>query len=244
MSGMEDFHKFFGDPLRKMDDLVAIGGDFSSDRLLYAYMHGIFPWSQNPIRWYCLHPRAVFEIDGLHVSKTVRKKIRKNSFNITFNKAYSEVMKGCANRVNEITWITEGFLRGYTDLHKKGYAHSVEAWNQKGELVGGVYGVAIGKFFAGESMFSTESDAGKVALTYLFEALFRDGFTLFDTQQLNEITWNLGAYEISKEQYLDRLYKAVEIPDKWNPPSTFNPEKFLIYDFEPRYGLWSKDLAE
>ena len=230
MSGMQDFHKFFGDPLRKMDDLVAIGGDFSSDRLLYAYTHGIFPWSQNPIRWYCLHPRAIFEIDGLHVSKTVRKKIRQQVYKVTFNQAFLEVMRGCADRVNEITWITDGFIKGYTDLHKKGYAHSVEAWNEAGQLVGGAYGVAIGRFFAGESMFSKQSDAGKVALTYLFEALFRDGFTLFDTQQLNEVTWNLGAYEITKELYLDRLYKAVEIPDKWEPVSSLDTEKFLIME--------------
>ncbi len=230
MSGMQDFHKFFGDPLRKMDDLVAIGGDFSSDRLLYAYTHGIFPWSQNPIRWYCLHPRAIFEIDGLHVSKTVRKKIRQQVYKVTFNQAFLEVMRGCADRVNEITWITDGFIKGYTDLHKKGYAHSVEAWNEAGQLVGGAYGVAIGRFFAGESMFSKQSDAGKVALTYLFEALFRDGFTLFDTQQLNEVTWSLGAYEITKELYLDRLYKAVEIPDKWEPVSSLDTEKFLIME--------------
>ena len=230
MSGMQDFHKFFGDPLRKMDDLVAIGGDFSSDRLLYANTHGILPWSQNPIRWYCLHPRAIFEIDGLHVSKTVRKKIRQQVYKVTFNQAFLEVMRGCADRVNEITWITDGFIKGYTDLHKKGYAHSVEAWNEAGQLVGGAYGVAIGRFFAGESMFSKQSDAGKVALTYLFEALFRDGFTLFDTQQLNEVTWSLGAYEITKELYLDRLYKAVEIPDKWEPVSSLDTEKFLIME--------------
>jgi leucyl/phenylalanyl-tRNA--protein transferase len=142
------------------------------------------------------------------------------------------------------TWITEGFLKGYSELYKKGYAHSVEAWNKEGELVGGAYGVAIGKFFAGESMFSVESDAGKVALTHLFEALFRDGFTLFDTQQLNEVTWNLGAYEIPKEVYLDRLYKAVEIPDKWTPPLTLEDVNFQIFDFKPRYGLWQNHIVE
>jgi leucyl/phenylalanyl-tRNA---protein transferase len=110
----------------------------------------------------------------------------------------------------------------------------VEAWNEQGQLVGGAYGVAIGKFFAGESMFSVESDAGKVALTYLFEALFRDGFTLFDTQQLNEVTWSLGAYEISKELYLDRLYKAVEIPDKWEPNPRLVEGKFLILDLKSK----------
>jgi leucyl/phenylalanyl-tRNA--protein transferase len=91
-------------------------------------------------------------------------------------------------------------------------------------------------------MFSVESDAGKVALVHLFEALFRDGFTLFDTQQLNEVTWNLGAYEIPKEVYLDRLHKAVEIPDKWEPSPTLKEGKFLVFDFEPRYGLWQKQI--
>lgn len=214
---MEGFKKFFGDPLRKMDDLVAIGGDFSVERLVYAYQHGIFPWSQNPIRWYCLNPRAIFNIYGLHISRTLRKKIRKREYFITFNKAFREVMESCAVRDTEATWITEGFIEGYCELHEKGYAHSVEAWNENGELVGGVYGVAIGKFFAGESMFAFASDAGKFALAYLFEELKKDGFELFDTQQLNAVTWSLGAYEIPKTEYLKRLAKAVVLPSLWTP---------------------------
>jgi leucyl/phenylalanyl-tRNA---protein transferase len=232
MSGIQDFYKFFGDPLRKVDDLVAIGGDFSPERLFYAYTHGIFPWSQSPVRWYCLQPRAIFDIDGLHISRTTKKKIRKQVYKITVNKDFEGVMRGCSYRKNELTWITDGFIRGYTEFHKKGYAHSIEAWKENGELVGGVYGVAIGKFFAGESMFSFEPDAGKVALTYLFESLYRDGFKLFDTQQLNEVTWNLGAYEISKEDYLSRLAIVTEIPTKWKPTLIPEGEEFKIFQFK------------
>ncbi|MCB1159339.1 MAG: leucyl/phenylalanyl-tRNA--protein transferase [Leptospiraceae bacterium] len=215
---MRDFESFFGNPSMIKSDMVAIGGDFSTERLFYAYSHGIFPWSQNPIRWYCLNPRAIFDIKGLHISRTVKRKIKKGLYTITFNEAFTDVMKGCALRVYEPTWISKGFIEGYTNFHRDGYAHSVEAWDSYGNLVGGAYGVAIGKFFAGESMFSFSSDAGKVALSYLFSALDMSGFTLFDTQQLNEVTWNLGAYEIPKSVYLSRLKDAVKVPTKWQPP--------------------------
>ncbi|MCC6275800.1 MAG: leucyl/phenylalanyl-tRNA--protein transferase, partial [Leptospiraceae bacterium] len=174
-----DYKAFFGDPLYTDEDLIAIGGDFSIERLFYAYTHGIFPWSENPIQWFCLNPRAVFDLYNVHFSRTVLKKVRQNKFRITFNTAFTRVMENCAVRYREPTWITPGFLKGYTEFHLKGYAHSVEAWDEKGDLVGGVYGVAIGKLFAGESMFSTSSDAGKVALFHLFEALRKDNFTLF-----------------------------------------------------------------
>ncbi|MBE7410641.1 MAG: leucyl/phenylalanyl-tRNA--protein transferase [Leptospiraceae bacterium] len=210
-----DFKEFFGDPLNCDEDLIAIGGDFSVDRLLYAYTHGIFPWSENPIQWFCLDPRAVFDIQNVHFSKTVLRKIRQNKYCITYNLAFTRVMENCAIRKNEPTWITSGFVKGYSELHLKGYAHSVEAWDEEENLVGGVYGIAIGKLFAGESMFSFQPDAGKVALYYLFEALKKDQFCLFDTQQLNEVTWNLGAFEITKNEYLNALKEAVKIPYKW-----------------------------
>lgn len=221
---IRDFKSFFGDPRKSKSDMIAVGGDFSSDRLYYAYQNGIFPWSQNPIRWYCLDPRAIFNIDSLHISRTVRRKIRKQLYTITINQSFTEVMRGCALRIYEPTWITEGFIRGYSEFHKNGYAHSVEAWDEFGNLVGGAYGIAIGKFFAGESMFSFASDAGKIALVHLFTALKKDQFTLFDTQQLNEVTWNLGAYEIPKSTYLNRLEKAVFHPSKWQPQVPLLPE--------------------
>jgi leucyl/phenylalanyl-tRNA--protein transferase len=213
-----NFEQFFKDPKTWKEDLVAVGGDFSPERLIYAYTHGIFPWSEDPIRWYCLDPRAIFDLERVHFSKTVLRKVRQNKFRITFNRAFRHVMDGCSYREKDNTWITPGFLRGYSDFHRLGYAHSVEVWNQKEELVGGVYGVAIGKFFAGESMFSFESDAGKVGLYFLFEKLRASGFSLFDTQQLNHVTWELGAYEIPKLSYLTRLEKSVEDKSPWIIP--------------------------
>lgn len=209
-----DFSNFFPNPRTWKSGLVAKGGDFSLDRMLYAYTHGIFPWTENPIRWFCLDPRAIFDIERVHFSRTVLRKVKQQKFRIGYNLDFVEVMRGCAQR-EEGTWITEGFFAGYTELHRQGYAHSFEARDELGNLVGGVYGLAIGKFFAGESMFATASDAGKVALYYLFEALKNSGFQLFDTQELNHVTWNLGAYEIPKTKYLDRLEKAVADPSPW-----------------------------
>ncbi len=222
------FEKFFPDPENRKEDLVAIGGDFSSERLYYAYMHGIFPWDDNPILWYSPDPRAIFDIPTFHISRTVKRKIKKKLFRITFNQAFRDVMIGCSFRIMQPTWITKGFIKGYTKFHEQGYAHSVEAWNANGDLVGGVYGVAIGRFFAGESMFVRESDAGKIALTYLFNALEKDGFTLFDSQVINETTASLGAYEISKKTYLQKLKEAVKVPYKWDPPKVEEVEEFLF----------------
>jgi leucyl/phenylalanyl-tRNA---protein transferase len=228
----QNFETFFPNPLLVSDELIAVGGDFSAERLYYAYTHGIFPWSENPIRWYSPDPRAIFSIPDFHISKTIKKKIKKKLFRITFNQAFKEVMLGCSFRFLESTWITKGFITGYTDFFQKGFCHSVEAWNEKGELVGGVYGVAIGKLFAGESMFARESDAGKIALTYLFNALEKDGFSLFDTQALNETTWNLGAFEIPRTDYIKRLKQAVRVPYKWVPPSIEDVETFLEEKFK------------
>ena len=214
------FEQFFKNPRLWKEDLVAVGGDFSVDRLLYAYTHGIFPWSEDPIRWYSLDPRAIFDINRVHFSKTVLRKVRQKKFRITFNEAFPIVMQACAYREKDNTWITPGFIEGYLELHKQGWAHSVEVWNSENILVGGVYGVAIGKFFAGESMFSFESDAGKIALYHLFARLRESNFVLFDTQQLNHVTWQLGAYEIPKLSYLDRLERAVVAIVPWViPPS-------------------------
>jgi len=217
-----DFNTFFKNPRIWAKDLVAIGGDFSSDRLLYSYTHWIFPWSEDPIRWYCLDPRAIFDLDKVHFSKTVLRKVRQNRFKISTNLCFETVVQSCGQRTNGETWITDGFVKGYTEFHKQGYAHSVEVWSDEGELVGGVYGVAIGKFFAGESMFAFESDAGKIALYHLFQMLKKDGFQLFDTQELNFVTFELGAYSIPKLSYLDRLDAAKGDCQKW-----INAPRFL-----------------
>jgi leucyl/phenylalanyl-tRNA--protein transferase len=137
--------------------------------------------------------------------------LRKKVFEVTTDRAFREVMEGCAESApgRRSTWITEEFLEGYTQMHEEGHAHSLECW-QEGKLVGGIYGVAIGRFFAGESMFHRVSDASKVALFHLHQHLGRRGFLLFDVQMLTPITKRLGGVEISREEYLRRLRKAIE----------------------------------
>lgn len=193
------------------DGLVAIGGDLSVPRLLLAYRNGIFPWTVEPITWWSPDPRAIFELDRFHLSHSLAKIIRKEVFEITIDRAFREVMEGCAapGPGRRSTWITREFLDAYTELHQQGYAHSLECW-QKGELVGGIYGVAIGGFFAGESMFHRASNASKLALYHLIEHLRGRDFILFDIQMLTPITARLGAIQIPRTEYLERLAPAVQ----------------------------------
>ncbi len=192
--------------------LVGIGGDLRPDRLLAAYRQGVFPMYEEgePICWWSPDPRAVFEIDGLHVARRLLRTIRSGRFQVTFNQDFPAVMRGCANRP-EGTWITADMLEAYHRLHRLGHAHSAEVW-QHGELVGGVYGVSVGALFAGESMFHLERDASKVGLVHLFERLGACGFELFDTQILNEHTAQLGAKEIPRAAYLERLRDVLDKP--------------------------------
>jgi leucyl/phenylalanyl-tRNA---protein transferase len=195
------------------EGLVAIGGDLSVPRLLLAYRSGIFPWTADPVTWWSPDPRAVFELDHFHVSHSLAKVLRKGVFQITIDRAFREVMEGCAEAApgRRSTWITAEFLEGYSQLHERGHAHSLECW-QGDRLVGGIYGVCIGGFFAGESMFRRVSDASKVALFHLHEHLRERGFTLFDIQMLTPITARLGGITIPREEYLKRLAKAVKKP--------------------------------
>jgi leucyl/phenylalanyl-tRNA---protein transferase len=190
--------------------LVAIGGDLTVPRLLLAYRSGIFPWTVEPVSWWSPNPRAVFELDGFHVSRTLAKVIRKGVFEITTDRAFRHVMQACAApaRGRRKTWISAEFIEAYTELHERGHAHSLECW-QAGQLVGGVYGVAIGGFFAGESMFHRVSNASKVALFHLVERLRQQGFTLFDIQMLTPATEQLGGVTIARDEYLRRLAEAV-----------------------------------
>ncbi len=189
--------------------LVAIGGDLRPQRLLEAYRQGIFPWygEEYPILWWSPDPRAIFELGGMHVSRRLRRTMRSSKFGVTINQAFADVMRGCAER-EEGTWITPDMFTAYCRLHQLGYAHSVEVWHQ-GELAGGVYGVALGGFFAGESMFHRVTDASKVALASLLDRLRERGYQLFDIQQLTEHTKSLGASEIPRHEYLLRLRRAL-----------------------------------
>jgi leucyl/phenylalanyl-tRNA---protein transferase len=203
------------------EGLVAIGGDLSVRRLLLGYRSGIFPWTVEPVSWWSPDPRAVFELDGFHVSHSLARVIRKEMFEITLDRAFREVMEGCAapTRGRRSTWITPEFLEAYTELHQQGHAHSLECWLD-GKLAGGIYGVAIGAFFAGESMFHRASDASKVALYHLIQHLHRQGFALFDIQMLTPITKRLGGTTIPREEYLRRLAEAVQQPCSFLPATS------------------------
>jgi leucyl/phenylalanyl-tRNA--protein transferase len=190
--------------------LVGVGGDLSPARLLEAYRHGIFPWydEQTPVMWWSPDPRAIFELDGLHVSRRLQRTIRSGRFAVTVNRDFAGVIRACAVRPAEGTWITPEMIDAYERLHQLGFAHSIEAW--RGDvLAGGVYGVAVGGFFAGESMFTRIRDGSKVALVALVERLRQRGFTLFDTQFVTDHTRRLGAVEIPRDEYLARLREAL-----------------------------------
>jgi leucyl/phenylalanyl-tRNA--protein transferase len=193
--------------------LVAIGGDLHPARLLQAYRNGIFPWySENePVCWWSPDPRAIFELDRFHVSRRLARTIRSGQFELTVNRDFPGVIRGCAEGRADGTWITPEMIEAYEKLHQLGYAHSVEMFSD-GRLAGGVYGVAIGGFFAGESMFSRRSDASKVALAHLVWRLRSRGFKLLDTQFLTPHTIRMGALEIPRRQYLARLRDAIRQP--------------------------------
>jgi leucyl/phenylalanyl-tRNA--protein transferase len=213
----------FPDPrLTDEEGLVAVGGDLSVERLLIAYRSGIFPWTVDPITWWSPDPRGVFELNAFHVSRSLSRVIRQQTFGVTVNKAFREVMRACAEPAEgrRSTWITPEFIEAYTDLHKQGHAHSLECW-QGERLVGGIYGVAIGGFFAGESMFHRVPNASKVALYHLIEKLRGSGFELFDIQMLTSVTKQLGAVEIRRDDYLRRLASAVNMNPRscWRDPA-------------------------
>jgi|CZKV01.1.fsa_nt_gi leucyl/phenylalanyl-tRNA--protein transferase len=190
---------------------VALGGDLSMQRLLAAYRHGIFPWTVNPITWWSPDPRGIIELDAFHISESLGKILLKQTFEVTFDKAFQEVMQACATPgpKRRSTWITKEFIEAYTELHNQGHAHSVECW-KSGELVGGIYGVAVGGLFAGESMFHLADNASKVALYHLVRHLQERQFTLFDIQMVTAATEPLGATAISRGAYLKRLAISVE----------------------------------
>jgi leucyl/phenylalanyl-tRNA--protein transferase len=200
----------FPDPARAdAQGLICVGGDLSPRCVLAAYRQGIFPYYDDttPILWWSPDPRAIFEMDGFHVSRRLARTLRAGKYFVTFDQAFDDVIRRCADR-SEGTWITSEMMAAYTELHRLGHAHSTEVW-QNGELVGGVYGLAIGGLFAGESMFTAYRDGSSIALAHLVEHLRQRGYTLFDVQYLNDHTARLGAIEIPRRQYLARLKDAL-----------------------------------
>lgn len=192
------------------EGLVAMGGDFSPARLRLAYRSGIFPWTAAPITWWSPDPRGILELEQFHVSHSLARFLRKQPYEITRDRAFRQVMQGCAAPApgRGQTWVTRDFIEAYTQLHAEGDAHSVECWRGR-ELVGGVYGVSLGGFFAGESMFHRAPNASKIALHHLVGHLRSRGFVLFDVQMTTPATRQLGAVEIWRDEYLQRLAAAV-----------------------------------
>lgn len=191
--------------------LVAVGGDLAPDRLLLAYRQGIFPWTVDPVTWWSPDPRGIFELGALHLSRSLRRVLRQQRFRVTRDQAFRAVIEGCALTPRPGGWITPEFIEAYVRLHELGHAHSVECW-QDDELAGGVYGVAVGGLFAGESMFHRVSDASKVAVVHLHDHLVERGFRLFDIQMVTDTTEALGAVEVTRDAYLRRLADAVAVP--------------------------------
>ena len=199
--------------LDEPNGLLAIGGDLSPERLLAAYRRGIFPWFNpgEPILWWSPDPRAVLFPDKIKISRSLRKTLNKNLFTVTTDLAFDEVVAACqAPRSKQKgTWITPEMRIAYSNMHQLGHAHSVECWHDN-ELVGGLYGMAIGQVFFGESMFSREKDASKVALVALADKLIEWGYQLIDCQVQSEHLSTLGAEDMPREQFCKLLQQLVD----------------------------------
>ncbi len=205
--------------------LLAVGGDLSIKRLLLAYRMGIFPWytDDDTILWWSPDPRLILELSGLKVSKSLKRTIRRGVYTVTMDKVFGQVIQKCATAKRNQdpgTWLVTDMITAYTRLHMAGFAHSVEVW--KGEqLAGGLYGVAMGRSFFGESMFSEKRDTSKVALVYLVSALKGWGFDFIDCQITTAHLLNLGAMEIPRSEFLKRLQRTAELEalrGRWSLP--------------------------
>lgn len=215
--------------------LVAIGGDYRPRTLLAAYRAGIFPWPAEdlPYAWYSPDPRFVLPPAEIHVGRSLRKAIRRRGYRITFDRAFGRVIQACANiprrpeddGVEDAasgTWIVPELLRGFEALHRRGYAHSVEAWRGD-RLVGGLYGLAIGDVFCGESMFAREPDASKTAFVALAERLEAWDFRLIDCQIRTEHLARFGARDWPRERFLEQLARALQQPTRFGPWTALAP---------------------
>jgi leucyl/phenylalanyl-tRNA--protein transferase len=198
---------------------VAVGGDLRPERLLLAYSMGIFPWQGEPLHWHCPDPRMVLLADELRVSRSLRRTIRRGVVRVTLDRAFTAVMTACATvprPEQDGTWITPAMVESYTELHRRGVAHSVEAW-QGETLAGGLYGLSLGAAFFGESMFAYETDASKVAFVTLVEQLERWGIPLVDCQVHTPHLESLGAREWPRRDFLAALHAALDRPTRLGP---------------------------
>ncbi len=203
----------FPDPRRALPEgLLAVGGDLSRNRLLAAYANGIFPWfgDEEPILWWSPNPRMVLFLDEFRVTKRLQRTLRSGLWHVTYDTKFEHVIDACASiprHGQDGTWITRGMREAYVDLHRAGYAHSVESWHGD-DLVGGVYGISMGRCFFGESMFSLRADASKVALASLVNRLRQWEFKWIDCQVPTQHLKRLGASEIPRDEFLTLLNDA------------------------------------
>lgn len=200
--------------LREPNGLLAAGGDLSAARLVAAYRHGCFPWYQDgqPLLWWSPDPRTVLLPNNLHISRSLRKVLRSDLFSVTFDRNFTDVIHACSEprKDEDGTWITSEMQAAYFALHAQGYAHSVEVWQQD-QLVGGLYGIAIGQLFFGESMFSHVSNASKVGFVTLVSALKAAGFVLIDCQMPTAHLISLGAESIRRSEFSEYLTQHLDI---------------------------------
>ncbi|MFT6028883.1 MAG: leucyl/phenylalanyl-tRNA--protein transferase [Oleiphilaceae bacterium] len=206
--------------LTEPNGLLAASYDLSPELILSAYKKGIFPWysEDQPVLWWSPDPRCIIHPNELHLSKSLKKHIRKTNLNFTFDHAFEQVIHHCARLDSESgTWITAEMEEAYIELHKLGYAHSVEVWRED-ELIGGLYGLSLGRCFFGESMFSLETNASKIAFSALCQQLNKWGFKLIDCQVENPHLLTLGASTIKRSIFLEKLNNALKAPQinhKW-----------------------------
>lgn len=199
------------------DGLLAVGGNLQPETLLSAYNQGIFPWyNQNdPIMWWSPSERCVIQPQRLHISRSLKKYMARGKFAISRNSAFVEVIKACANRENgDETWITSDMIEAYTQLHQLGHAHSLEVWDGD-SLIGGIYGLEIGRIFCGESMFSRAKNGSKIALVYLCQHMINRGFKLLDCQLVNPHLMSMGAESIPRNTFLSMLYNYRDQKISW-----------------------------
>lgn len=210
--------------LSEPNGLLALGGDLSTERLVSAYSHGIFPWYNQgePVLWWSPDPRAIIPTTALRINRSLRKFLKQCPYRVTINHAFEEVITYCADAPfrKEGTWILDEMQQAYTQLHQQGMAHSVEVWDNSNNLVGGLYGVAIGGFFSGESMFYLQSNASKVALVALAQLLNSQAITFIDCQIVNPFLADMGCIELSRNEFikLQSIEKQKTMPnDFWLP---------------------------
>jgi len=205
--------------LQSPNGLLAVGGDLSPQRLIAAYRNGIFPWysEPDPILWWAPDPRAVLFLGDLKVSRSLAKSIRNRNYQVWINKDFAQVIENCADsrKLTDGTWITEPMKTAYQQLHENGLAHCISVYHNK-ELIGGLYGISMGKFFFGESMFSKLTDASKVALYYLVHYLEKHQFLMIDCQVPNAHLTSLGSKNISRKKFSKYLQDWVEYPQADN----------------------------